>query len=46
MDVVYLIVIILHRFSKEIKTGKECSLTIDWSELVKAAEEAQNRLGK
>ena len=36
----------LHRFSEEINTGKECSQTIDWSELAKAAERAQNELGK
>ena len=34
----------LHRFSEEINTGKECSQTIDWSELAKAAERAQNEL--
>ena len=27
-------------------TGKECSQTIDWNELVKAAEAAEKQLGK
>jgi len=36
----------LHRFSEDTTTGKECSQTIDWFELVKAAEAAEKRLGK
>ena len=36
----------LHRFSEETTTDNECSQTIDWSELVKAAEAAEKQLGK
>ena len=36
----------LHRYSEEHRTEKECSQTIDWSELVKAAEAAQKQHGK
>jgi len=31
------------RFSDEIRSGKECSQTIDWSELAKAAKAAQKK---
>lgn len=33
-----------HRFSEETTSDDECSQTIDWSELVKAAEAAEKRL--
>lgn len=36
----------LYRFSEETTTDNEGSQTIDWSELVKAAEEAEKQLGK
>ena len=36
---------VLHRFSDEIRSGKVCSQTIDWSELAKAAEAAQKKNG-
>jgi len=34
-----------HRFADDIRSGIECSETIDWSELAKAAEAAQEKLG-
>ncbi|XP_020628243.1 uncharacterized protein LOC110065444 [Orbicella faveolata] len=34
------------RFSEETTTDNECSQTIDWSELVKAAEVAEKQFGK
>ncbi|XP_066014851.1 uncharacterized protein [Pocillopora verrucosa] len=37
---------ITNRFSQEIQNGKQFSQTVDWSELVKATEEAQTKMNQ